>query len=66
MADFWPENAKSGPKTGLRTIFSRLACGNFLIICIMIGNHDILKMMLIFFHGIFNLAHNGGFLARKC
>ena len=65
MADFWPENAKNGPKTAFRTIFSRLACGNFLIICIMIENHDILKMMLKVFHWIFNLAHNGGFFGPK-
>ena len=49
MADFWPENAKNDPKTGFRTIFSRLACGNFLIFCTMIGSHDILIMMFKFF-----------------
>ena len=58
MADFWPENAKNGPKTGFHGIFSRLACGNILIFCIMIGNYDILKMVLKFFHRIFNLARN--------
>ena len=46
IIDFWSKNPKNGPKTGFCTIFSRFACGNFLIFCIMIGNHDILKMML--------------------
>ena len=66
MADFWPKNAKKWPENRVSYHFLKIGLwklSNYL-------HNDrkpwyIENDVKIFFHEIFNLAHNGGFFARK-